>query len=202
MTVINAKIKSFLLKYRLLITIGLPFVFFIIFFGVFVSPASQPITSTSSESITPTVNINSIQGPENSFQEATVKDSPENLPGIQNKEVLQDNMIRYIYSSPNPNRPNILITRNGQTIVFQRTLTSPGLSIKITDYIESYGVAKWIFKGSVFYGPSVQTYIYPERGFAFIGNPTTGEVLEQHVFQPLKVEEYVSRYGEDIPAQP
>jgi hypothetical protein len=127
------------------------------------------------------------------------EESVEERPGRMSKEALPDGTTRYTFASSNPARPNIIISKGAEDILFQRTIMPPTIPTKISDYTQSYGAATWIFKGSVFYGAGAQTHVYPELGFGFIGNPTTGEVFEQHVFTPLKIEEYVKNYGDDIP---
>lgn len=125
----------------------------------------------------------------------------EDRPGLQKKENLPDSATKYYFTSPLQGRPNMIISK-ADDVLFQSSVTDPKYPVKITDYSTSYGAAKWVFKGSNFYGLEARSYIYPERGFAFIGNPTTGEVLEQHLFHPTKVEDYLKKYGDDIPAYP
>lgn len=193
--------KSFLSKYKLFFIPAILLLFFIatILLSLIFNEDSNP------NIITPEENPNLTSGP---LPKTTprpregAETEVEDIPGLQNKETLPDGTIKYIFTSHIPERPNIILAKGEHDVLFQRSITLESHQVRISHYTDAYGQAKWIFKGSSFYGPSAQTYIYPERGFAFIGNPTTGEVLEQHVFQPLKVEEYVSRYGEDIPAQP
>jgi hypothetical protein len=122
-------------------------------------------------------------------------------PGLIKKESFNNNITKYTYTSSLPDRPNI-ITTQGSNIIFQRTVTDSGLPIQIKDYTDSYGAPKLAFKGSNNYGAQAQSYIYPDLGFAFIANPQTGVVYEQQIFTPTKAEDYINKYGDDIPVQP
>lgn len=115
-------------------------------------------------------------------------------PGLEKTETIDGGFTKYTFTSNNTTRPNIIIANSKEGVVFQRSVTIPSNPVKISDYTESYGQAKWIFKGSDFYGATAQTYIYPELGIAFIANPQTDQVFELHVFTPTKVEEYVKKY--------
>lgn len=126
------------------------------------------------------------------------EESLENRPGLQKTERLQDGSVKNYYTSPVSNRPNIIVSKGPNEILFQRSVTDPSFPVKITDYIYVYGSAKWIFKGSKFYGSQAQTHVYPDSGIAFIARPQTGEVLEQHIFQPMLIDDYVKKYGDDI----
>jgi hypothetical protein len=197
-------LKKILIRYKWLILPGIPLVFFIIVMLFIVSPDN---TEVFNPAVQPTIQVNSspqinsrsdnIDGPGEDAEE-----SIDSRIDILQKDRLPEGTIKYTLKSLDPNRPNIIIAKNDHEILFQRSVILPKLPIKITDYTESYGQVKWVFKGSEYYGPLVNTYIYPERGIAFIANPQTKNVFEYHLFEPLKVEEYVSKYGDDIPAQP
>jgi hypothetical protein len=201
MTILSEKNKTLFVKFKWLIILGIPLLFFIIVISYFLTSNNlEEAINGVNPRITPASNISG-----NKISDEVREGNEESIderPGIIKRETLPDKTTLYTFNSKNPTRPHIIIAKDGHDIFFQRTVTNPRFPVKITDYTESYGPAKWIFKGSNFYGPLFQSYIYPELGFAFIGNPTSGEVMEQHVFPPTKVEDYVSKYGDDIPAQP
>ncbi|HSW47787.1 MAG TPA: hypothetical protein VLG67_01790 [Candidatus Saccharimonadales bacterium] len=130
------------------------------------------------------------------------KNPLDSRPGLIKKEALQGNATKYTFNSGQADHPNIIITNSNNNIVFQSTITDPSLPIKISDYTESYGQPKFIFIGTKSYGSQSRIYIYAELGIAFIADPQTGNVLEQQVFNPTKVDDYVRNYGQDIQAQP
>lgn len=107
---------------------------------------------------------------------------------------------QYTLPSSNPNRTNIYIKDQANKVVFERFVADPSLSV--TDFTNIYGLPKWIFKGSNFYGPDARYYIYDNYGFAIITNPQTNQVLEEQMFIPMKIEDYINKFGDDIPAQP
>lgn len=200
----DTKLKNFLIKYKWIIIPGIPFLFFVLTALLFIVPRSPSSQNTNeSVKITPTVSMPGfISGNrDNDFGEDG-EESIEARPGIQTKEPLPDGTVKYILDSPISNRPNIIIAKDEHDVRFQRSVTLPDFPVKITDYTDQFGQAKWIFKGSVFYGPDTNSYLYPDIGLAFIANPKTGNVLEQHLFDSTKVEEYVKKYGDDIPDQP
>lgn len=203
MKIFNDKNKTFLIKYKWVIIPCVPLLFFILFSLFFFSPGNETkvITLPSGIQSAPNTTINQ-KNPISDVEREGNEESVENRKGLQKKDVLPDGTTQYIFISTNPNRPHVIIAQGTHDILFQRTIMLPNVPVKISDYTQSYGNAKWVFKGSKFYGPDAQTYIYPERGFAFIGSSKSGEVFEQHVFEPLKVEDYVKKYGDDIPTQP
>ncbi|HUQ85565.1 MAG TPA: hypothetical protein VM077_04530 [Candidatus Limnocylindrales bacterium] len=196
--------KKNLIKFRWIIIPVIPLIFLITTLTYIFSPTGTekqnlPTPSTSPKNSPPFVIPNKTLSED---RPESIEESLDEMPSIQSKEILPDKTIKYTFVSKVPTRPNIIYAKNTHDVQFQRSVISPGYPVKITDYTDSYGPAKWIFKGSIFYGPEAQTYIYPELGIAFIAKPSRDEVLEYHLFSPMKVEEYVKKYGEDIPAQP
>lgn len=203
MNILTERNKNFLVRYKWIIIPGVPLLFFALMSFFIFTPESNNslnIDLTGTPIIQqPTIsNENKVSDEEREGNEESV----EERPGLQKKESLPDGTTRYTFESPDSERPHLIISKGTHDILFQRTLTLPNFPVKISDYTNSYGNPKWIFKGSEFYGPDAQSYIYPELGFAFIGNSKTGDVLEQHTFPPMRVEDYVSKYGDDIPSQP
>jgi hypothetical protein len=192
--------KNILIKYRLIIIVVIPFLFFLISLLVLLPYNKTQPAPIQIPNPTGIPDFLLRPSPDNIKEEG--EDSVEERPGRLSKDALPDKTFKYNFKSSINGRPNVIIARNEYTIVFQSMVTNPRFPVKITDYTDIDGPAKWVFKGSVFYGPEFQTYIYPEKGLAFIANPKTGEVLEQHLFDSMKVEEYIKKYGEDIPAQP
>jgi len=200
----SARLKSFLITFRWIIIPGVPLAFFIFMMILLFSPNNTRTpqivppnnTTTPQPSTFPPINHN------HDFITEQDKSPVDSRPGLQKKELLPDNTIVYTFTSPVANRPNIIITSGQNNILFRRTVTDPALPIKISDYTDSNGQPKFVFKGSNFYGIQAQTYIYAELGIAFIADPQTSKVFEQHTFTPMRVEEYVKKYGDDIQSYP
>lgn len=178
----------------------IPFLFFLI--ALLTLFPYNEIQTPPIQTPAPTSIPNSISSPSPDNIKEGGEDSVEARLGRLSKETLPDKTFKYSFKSAIDGRPNVIIAKNEYEIVFQSMVTNPRFPVKITDYTDIDGPAKWVFKGSNFYGPDAQTHIYPERGLAFIAQPKTGEVLEQHFFDSMKVEDYVKKYGEDIPTQP
>lgn len=126
------------------------------------------------------------------------EESLDSRSGLLRKEPQDDGTIKNFFASAIPNRPNLIVSDKNDEILFQRSVTDPQNPIKITDYTDNYGQAKQILNGSYYYGPGAKTYIYEDLELAFIANPQTGEVYEQHIFPGLSTKEYIEEYGEDI----
>jgi hypothetical protein len=194
--------KNFIIKYKLFITIIVPLLFFVFTTLIIIYPSSSTTTQPS-----PSPSVNSSNSPvptlPNNKEVFENLESLENTETAQRKENLPDGTVKYYFQSKNEDRENIFITQGEKgPILFERYVITPNLPVKINAFASLYGQPKWVFRGSEFYGSEAQTYIYPELGIAFIANPKTQEVFEQHIFSPAKVEDYVKKYGDDIPAQP
>ncbi len=196
--------KNILFKYRWIIIPIIPLLFFVIMVTLIFSSNESNQFSSPQPKVNPTTNPypSALPNSSNIKMREEMEGDVEKRPGLLNKENLPDNTTRYTFTSQNSDRSNIIIVKGTEEILFQRAITPPQFPVKITNYTNVHGSAKWIFKGSNFYGSEAQTYIYPDLGFAYIGNPKTNGVLELHTFQPTTVEEYVSKYGDDILAQP
>lgn len=150
-------------------------------------------------------NKNSQEQKLSSLQESLINNEiPQDIessPDFESKTTLPDGEIRYILKSPLISRKNEIIVKNGK-VVFERILTpeksnSPGYA-KISDYTKIFGQPQEKIRGSDFYGPFISTLIYPNEGFALIGNAHTDEVYEIQTFQPMTLETYKKLYGKDI----
>lgn len=197
-------LSSFFIKYRIIIIPLVPILFIIfMLYIVFYSPEIQqprPQQNTTNPNINAPFSQPKLNEADTIVE--NIEEPLENRPGLQKTESLTDGTTKLSYQSAVADRPNVIITSGGENVPFQRSVTDPEFPVKITDYTDIHGPAKWIFKGSEFYGPLAQTHIYPGLGIAFIADPKIGEVFEQHVFTPVDIEEYLKNYGDDIPVQP
>jgi hypothetical protein len=130
-------------------------------------------------------------GEKSSYESSDIEKSPAFL----SKEALPDGAMKYFTSSHLPFRPNMYVLKNGQ-IILQRSITALSYPIKMSDYIKSYGEPQVVKELNNFYDPAAKLYVYPEEKLAFIANPESQEVLEQHIFT-ISVEEYLKKYSEE-----
>lgn len=125
-----------------------------------------------------------------------LKNSPDFLGCLEQP----DGAIRCELRSFFPSRPNLVIIKNGK-LLFKRTITKPLVSGRLPSYgnlSSGLGAAGQVQKGSRFFGPTVQTYIFASKGVTLIANPNTGEVKEVQVYPSQSISDYLSTYGEDI----
>lgn len=124
---------------------------------------------------------------------------------IKNQEATEDGRLIFSLNSQNPLRADQVITKDDK-VIFERIYIPESKSdpnhLLISTVIAKYGQPEKIFKGSRLWGHFVTTYIYSGKGVAFIGNPNTDEVYELQIFEPVSVEEYIQKYGDDINQSP
>jgi hypothetical protein len=120
------------------------------------------------------------------------------LSGLNSTQTtLADGSIQYSYSSDNPNRPNIIIVKNGINI-FQQT---PFTDTPLTDNTNYYGTPDYKATGSKFWGANAVIYIYLSKGIAIVGDPNKNQMFEQMIFQPGTVQQF-EQYDTDMIGAP
>jgi len=131
----------------------------------------------------------------------TTSEEVKKLPELKGEQV-KGNQIEFAFKSGRFN-DNTVITENGVVVfkkivtVDQQTWQHPPLS----SYLGAYGKPEAEFTGSNTYGSRFKTYIFPSKGLAFIGNPVPDELYEIQVFEPTTLEQYRSKWGQDINEQ-
>lgn len=192
----------YLFKHKWLVLIS-----FLILFGIILNLVFQFNSVDNSNPTDGTSNISPTPSSFNGFKDSKPEEfdtedliNPKKLKGLQKTENLKDGNTLYTLSSSNPARPNIIIAKKNGDYALKRIIIPVKQSL--SSFIKLYEKPKWIFNGSVFYGPDVQHYIYADLGFSLVANPKTDVVLEEYLFQPIKIDEYIKKYGDDIPAQP
>lgn len=77
----------------------------------------------------------------------------------------------------------------GETLVFFKEVITAKDAETIEDITKNFGEAKYVL-----FGPGSMSgfnlYVYPEKGFAYIGNPTGNTLLEVWYFSPVSIEEF------------
>lgn len=191
-----------------LILLGIAILLVVVIIGVLIlsEPGSNgqnpnPITPTPAPIRERTSREGKVAPTQKTIIERTTEQEVKKLSHIEDVSVLSDGSIRYTFASPLVTRKNEVIVRN-EKVIFERILVpensrEPGF-ITISEYKKQYGEPQRIIRGSHFYGNFIETFIYADKGFAFIGNSVTDEVFEVHTFAPTSVENYIVQYGSDI----
>ncbi len=122
---------------------------------------------------------------------------PSGLENVQKIEDLPDGTKKYIATSSNPTRPNIVIAKDNRTI-YQREIPSSEADIPLQNFIELFGQPDQIINGPDFYGANnTREYIYSQKGIAVVVNTNNDQVIEQHFFKQMTVDEYIKKYSND-----
>lgn len=186
--------------YKWILLPVIPMVLFLIILSLFVFSPQE--TSSPQEEPTPTLSPNETSSPTEINPDYDVlegnesEESPESLPEFLKKEVLSNGNTVYSFSSENPSRPNIKILTPNNQQVFARTLNSTEYELpSVSLFKETYGEPEQTIRGSNFYGPSAEIFVYASLGMAFIGNSKSDLVFEKHYFNPMTVEEYTRFFG-------
>lgn len=111
-----------------------------------------------------------------------------------------DKSTRCELRSPLVARPNLIIVKDGK-LIFKRTITKTLANGRLPSYgnlSSGLGAANQVQKGSRFFGPQFQTYIFSGKGVTLIANPNTGEVQEVQVYPSQSVSDYLSTFGDDV----
>lgn len=186
---------------RLVFLLVIPLLF-LLFFLIFVRTATvEPGNKTSN--ISPTRQPASNNPPDG---QTDIKKAPEYAPeyslhedeliGIQKKEQLGENTIKYTLNSPNTSHPNIVIVKNDE-LVFRRSVNPPNDLQPIDPFISMYGEPDRIVRGSKYYGGNYEKYIFAHLGFTLIVDSNNKLVVEQHFYIPTTATEYLQRFGEE-----
>lgn len=131
------------------------------------------------------------------IEEENIKNSPD----LISVTTLPDGSTRYELRSPLVGRNNVLIIKDRQ-LLYKRTITRSLTGGRLPDFgiiTAPLGAANQVLRGSRFFGPNYQTYIYSQKGTTLIASPDTGEVQEVQLYpKNSTIQEYLSSWGEDI----
>ena len=154
--------------------------------ATYAPPTTTPATPS------PVVPV-SLDNPEISWSPKSFSEDDFQSVNFQ-KTQLSDGSIKYTYPSSNINRPNEIIVKNG-TVIYQRSVITGKY---VYNYTGSLDAPDYNFQGSRFYGGNTTVYVYLKTGTAFVADPDTTLVREQINFQPMNIEDFKKKYGEDI----
>lgn len=193
---VDATVAFIKKNYLFVFALGLVFIFLLIVF----------ISSSNPDTNTPQPNQNSGENPSPTIEQIVTLDDPEitwsplrfsenTLSGVDaTKTTLADGSTKYTYSSSNPNRPNEMVVKSG-VVTYQRVVITDRY---IYDYTNDLEAPDYVFQSSRFYGSNTMTYVYLNRGTAFVADAETTLVKEQISFKPTSLEDFKQKYGEDI----
>lgn len=210
------KVIPFFKQYGIFIAPLLLFLFFmfLLVFSYTRSPQKNPSNTASTVSQTPTNEASTFPSPEVSQETISsspapsgtttsgegIQDSEKNLTewsgtGLSDsdfadlnpiKTTLSDGSIEYTYDSGVPNRPNLILLKNGVN-VFQRT---PFTDTTLSENTNYYGKPDYIAKGSQFWGANAVSDIYLEKGITLVGDTSKDQLYEQIIFQPTTIDQF------------
>lgn len=196
------QISTFIKRYKVFLIFLTPLFVMVFLIPFFSSSPNGESQETIQSNITPTTTNSPIETTDAPLLDVDNHDhepiDEDEKALIQREEVLKNGVTKYTLASYNPQRPNIRLIKD-DNVLFSRVVISPDFPLQSSGFDEVYGDPERIIQGSRFYGVSVKTMIYSELGIANIIDPGTGLVLEQHIFQPMDVDQYIRTYGEDIP---
>ncbi len=193
---------TFIKKYKLfLIGIGLLLLLVPLIFSAFgpaSTPGKKPVEPIPTNAPVTLQKISPLQkNLIGAKPDTNLRGSPLYLGSI----TLPDGNTKLNFESPINSRPNEVITKNG-IVIYEKDLTpqDPQSSefISLTSVFASFGQPERLIKGSKYYGSFLNQYIYAGKGFSLVANPNNNEVYEMIFFEPMSVEGYISKYGDDI----
>jgi hypothetical protein len=126
--------------------------------------------------------------------------SPEHLSQIDFGDTVvssspqSDGITLYSYTSSKANRPNLLFVKDDIVIAKRTVITQK----YIYNYTNTMAAPDYTFIGSNFYGPDTTTYVYLNKGVAFVADANSTMVKEQLIFQPTSLEDFKNKYGGDV----
>jgi uncharacterized membrane protein YdfJ with MMPL/SSD domain len=200
---ISSDIIGFINRYKFLLILGFPLVLILVLIIIAPQPSRQD--QDSDTKITPTIAKTNTR-PSNQNNQGTnpiaetsaeiiEEENLDERPGLLNKKELNNNTTEYTFTSDKPNRPDLVIAEGNAAVLFERDVARNQYPTRVSDYTSAYGQPERIIEAPAFYGSTARTYIYAQNGIAFIANPQTQEVYEQHLFPEMTVEEYMQRYS-------
>lgn len=198
-----SNVIDFVTRYKFLFLLGFPLVLTLVLIIAAPTPPTPARVTNESQTIPTSSSTNSNTNPrqtsggniaQTTSEEILEEEDLDARPGLINKKTLSNNINEYTFTSENATRPDLVIAQGKSVILFERDVAMQQYPTRITDYTQPYGQPERIITGSSFYGANAQTYIYAEDGIAFVANPQSQIVYEQHLFPPMTVDEYIQSY--------
>lgn len=204
---INSTIISFFKKNKWLLLLFFPLLIILIGILYFNATSPQPSNSTIisptkiPENNTIDENNDQISSDISPFNNNGTRENDvleeTDLVGLQKKEALPDGTEKYSLKSPDQSHTNTLITKDEQ-VVFQKSVRPKNFGETVMNYTESYGDPEKTLDMESSLTPNARIYIYASRGFAFLADKQTNEVLIQYTFQPMTPDEFISKYKNEL----
>jgi hypothetical protein len=121
--------------------------------------------------------------------------SPDDFGITINQTTFSNGETEYSYDSNTPNRPDIIVVKNGVNI-FERTVM---YNIPVDTSISTS--PDYIAKGSHYWGKNAETYIYLSKGLAQVIDTTNKQIVEEMVFEPESLQLF-EQYDTDMIGAP
>lgn len=175
------KILDFVFKNRLLITVTILFVAFVLLYLFFPRQREVilPATGPSYNSLTP------------GLSERADFVTKLGEPVAQDKVGIYDVLS---FDSPTTERPDEVFFEEGKAVLIKEIITY-NTDRNIDTLKETYGNASLILYGedsiAGFY-----LFVYPDQGIAYIGNPNSGVLLEVWYFTPVSASEFKQNWAQ------
>jgi hypothetical protein len=197
MQLLYTNLTAFFIKHKWLTTLFAFFLFISIILFTNIDP-SQTTKQTPQPTPTPQPDTSSEQPGSKVHDDAFLYN--ESDPLVEKTELLPDGTTQFTMTSPNPDRPNIVIVKGEhQDVIFERqVILQIDPQITLTQYLEIFGQPTKIFNGSRFWGANAKTYFYQENPFVYIADPDRDRILEIQTIPYMTADEYVAKYGQDI----
>ena len=111
---------------------------------------------------------------------------------VSETEMDDKDLLKFQSTSPNRDHEAVLA---GESLVFIKEIVTATDNKKITELTSRYGESS-----NVLYGPSsvggFNLYVYPEKGLAYLGNPTgEGALIEIWYFPPNTLAEFRKQWA-------
>ncbi len=103
-----------------------------------------------------------------------------------------------LYPSPLAGQFNTIILEN-LIVVFSSIVMDEDTTLVLTSIKAQYGEPVQIAYS--YYAMGSKVYIYPEKGFALIGDENFDIVYVKQCFAPVSLEGYMERWGKELPAE-
>jgi hypothetical protein len=134
------------------------------------------------------------------IRKTTVKEV-ENRSDLIGKEKQPNGSTEYQFKSVISDKPDTAITRNG-VVIYEQIITPLDPDAQqyktVTGITKEFGPPDEIIDGSADFGNLMNTFVYPQKGFAFVGSLRTNQVYQLQYFEPMTIEQYKKTYGKGV----
>lgn len=102
-----------------------------------------------------------------------------------------------LYSSESKNRNHEVVVKENKVVFIKEIITVNG--VKIPDMETKYGKSKIQLYGL---DDVYSLFVYPDKGVAYVGNPTSNTVSEIWYFEPTTLDRFLLTWAQEYSSQP